>query len=93
MNFGVTQWFVSILIFVIVLAVMIWAAVHLGKKEKTFNVLAIVLQFPPEKRGYGRFRKRKKEGETAVSNSDLFYNSHLWASFISAIYSHAFCQI
>jgi len=78
MTFGVTQWFVSILIFLIVLAVMIWAAVHLGKKEKTFNVLAIVLQFPPERRGYGRLKKRKKkEGETAVPNCDLFYSSHL----------------
>jgi hypothetical protein len=64
MTFGLIQWFVSFLIFLIVLAVIIWSAVHLGKKERRFNLLTVVIETPPPpRRRYGRLKRRKKERE------------------------------
>lgn len=43
MAFGLTQWFISFAIFLIVLTVITWSAVHLGKKEQ--NATDIILRF------------------------------------------------
>jgi len=61
MPFGVIGWFVSFIIFLIVLAVIISSAVYLGKKEKRFNVLRVVFELPPQKKGYSRLKKGRKE--------------------------------
>ncbi|XP_011067237.1 PREDICTED: uncharacterized protein LOC105153837 [Acromyrmex echinatior] len=43
MAFRLTQWFISFTVFLIVLLVIVWSAVHLGQKKQ--NVTDIVLIF------------------------------------------------
>lgn len=41
MVFGLTQWLISFVIFLIVLTIITWSAVHLGKKDQNFTDISL----------------------------------------------------